>query len=112
MRKLLATLLFILFTTAIIPTLQAASIEEARKSAEQGDKASQFSLGQRYEAGKDVDRDFDKAADWYRKAAQQGHKKAQTNLGNLYRSGKGVTRIMTRLCDGIGRRLTRVIPRP
>ena len=52
--------------------------------------ASQFNLAQRYEAGKDVDRDVNKAADWYRKAAMQGHQKAQTNLGNLYRIGRGV----------------------
>ena len=42
-------------------------------------------------AGKGVERDFAKAAEWYRKAARQGHAKAQTNLGNLYRSGRGGT---------------------
>ena len=89
MKKLLARVLLFLIIAAA-PSLYADSIEEIRKSAEQGDMASQFRLAQRYEAGKDVDRDINKAADWYRKAARQGHQKAQTNLGNLYRMGKGV----------------------
>jgi len=90
MRKLLATLLLILFATA--PTLHADSIEEVRKSAEQGDKAGQFRLGQRYEAGKGVKRDLDKAADWYRKAAEKGFIDAQTNIGIMYYDGQGVPR--------------------
>ena len=68
----------------------AVAVAEEPKSAEQGDSKSQFSMGQRYEAGKGgVERDLDKAVGWYRKAAEQGHAKAQTNLGNFYRAGKG-----------------------
>jgi len=52
MRKLLATFLFVLLASTAVPALCADSIEEIKQSAEQGDKASQFSLGQRYEAGK------------------------------------------------------------
>jgi TPR repeat protein len=64
--------------------------KDVRKAAEQGDATSQFSLGQRYEAGKGgVERDLDEAVEWYRRAAQQDYAKAQTNLGNLYRAGKG-----------------------
>jgi len=84
MKKLLTPLLLFLLASAAVPVLHAGSVDADRKSAEQGDAASQFSMGLRYATGKDVDRDFSTAAEWYRKAAQQGHKKAQTNLGNLY----------------------------
>ena len=66
MKKLLATFLFVLLAATAVPALCADSIEEVRKSAGQGDKASQFSLGQRYEAGKGgVKQDLDAAVDWY-----------------------------------------------
>ena len=88
--KLLATLFSMLFAVMPLAVLSADDLEEVRKSAAQGDSQSQFSMGQRYEAGKGgVERDLGKAAEWFRKAALQGYAKAQTNLGNFYRAGKG-----------------------
>ena len=91
MSKLRVVLLLVLMAAGPLPALCADSIEEIRQAAEQGDRNSQFSLGQRYEAGKGgVERDLEKALLWYRKASGQGHAKAQFELGIAYRDGKGV----------------------
>ena len=41
--------------------------------ANEGDMSSQFIIGSRYENGTGVERDLDKAYQWYAKAAAQGH---------------------------------------
>ena len=71
MKRLFSSFLLILLAVVVAPTLLAASFEEVKKSAQGGGPADQFKLAQMYEAGKDVKRDFAKAAEWYRKAAQQ-----------------------------------------
>ena len=81
--KRTGALLLLLLCIFAAPVLCAATVEELRKDAGQGDVESQYRLGQRYEAGKGVKRDFAKAAEWYGKAARQGNARDQTNLGNL-----------------------------
>lgn len=44
-----------------------------------------------YSAGAGVNRDFNKAVEWYMKAANQGHAGAQHSLGVCYDNGRGVT---------------------
>ncbi len=63
-----------------------------RKSAEQGNPASQFRVAGMFEAGRGVRQDLAVAADWYRKAAEQGHAAAQNKLGLLHEAGKGVSK--------------------
>ena len=60
------------------------------RSAEQGDAAAQFDLGDRYFNGEGVPQDYGEALRWYRLAADQGHASAQASLGFMYRSGEGV----------------------
>ncbi|MGB9198149.1 MAG: tetratricopeptide repeat protein [Terriglobales bacterium] len=75
-----------------VPAGESATVEitELQKKAEAGDSSAEFALGQAYETGKDVHRDFQRAAFWYRKAAEQGNPKAQGSLGVLYWIGEGV----------------------
>jgi TPR repeat protein len=61
-----------------------------RKAAEQGDADAQDALGDLYNSGQGVRRDYAQAAPWYRKAAEQGDADAQDSLGDLYHKGQGV----------------------
>ena len=65
-------------------------LDRLRSIAEQGDASTQFKLGQMYELGIDVVRDYVGALKWYGKAAQQNHAKAQYALGVMYLFGIGV----------------------
>lgn len=58
--------------------------------AEEGDQTAQFWLGQMYDLGKGVTRDYAQATLWYRRAAEQGNLMAQHNLANMYETGEGV----------------------
>ena len=51
---------------------------------------AQYRLGDLYERGVGVTRDFETAADWYRKAAANAHAGAQFALAELYQDGRGV----------------------
>ena len=62
-----------------IPVLQ--------KRAEQGDKKAQFQLARCYRLGMNVEKDHEKAVEWYTKAAEQGDPWAQIELGNIYYFG-------------------------
>ena len=50
MKRLLTSILFIMLAITAASTLHAASLEEVRESARQGDAKGQFRLAQRYEA--------------------------------------------------------------
>lgn len=54
-----------------------------------GDAAAQFNLGLRLQDGRDVPRDYAKAALWHLKAARQGHTGAQYSLALMYAKGQG-----------------------
>lgn len=68
----------------------AASLEQVRAKAEQGEAAAQFNVGLMYRDGKDVPQDLPEAVRWFRKAAEQGLDSAQVNLGVMYYFGQGV----------------------
>ena len=52
--------------------------------------AAQVCLGEMYEEGKGVRRNYRRAVEWYRKAAEQGDAAGQYELGWMYREGMGV----------------------
>lgn len=60
---------------------------EAR--AEKGDAAAQNAMGERYEYGRGVEKDFKVALDWYRKSADQKFLDGQNNLARLLETGRG-----------------------
>jgi len=43
-----------------------------------------------YDNGIGVEKDEQKAVEWYQKAAEQGHAKAQNSLGWCYANGTGI----------------------
>eukprot|EP00808_Paulinella_micropora_P004603 g63556.t1 len=59
------------------------------KAAKLGHPKAQFSLGFRYETGRDGEVDLKQALHWYGQAAKQGHAGAQVNLGAFYQKGWG-----------------------
>ena len=52
--------------------------------------AVQNRLGNMYEFGEGVERDYAEAVKWYRRAAEQGYALGQYCLGDMYENGKGV----------------------
>ena len=63
-----------------------------RLAAEQGQAAAQSRLGDFYQFGYGVPRDYAEAVRWHRAAAEQGGAVAQFNLGVRYARGHGVPR--------------------
>ena len=61
-------------------------------SAQKGNRRAQRVLGSSYRWGWGVQKDLEKAVEWYTKAAEQGDVTAQYNLGICYFCGKGVDR--------------------
>jgi TPR repeat protein len=63
-----------------------------RRAAEAGDPGAADILGDLYEKGNDVPRNFSEAAKWYRIGAEKNFAPAQLNLGRMYIGGSGVPR--------------------
>jgi TPR repeat protein len=73
-------------------------IEELRKKAN-GDPEAQYELGFYYEHGEGVEKDLEKAFEWYTKSAEQGDKNAQNHLGLCYANGNGVEQNLHRAIE-------------
>lgn len=52
-------------------------IQELKTLAEGGDAESQNNLGNAYQDGLGIEKDYVKAVEWYQKAAKQGYEKAK-----------------------------------
>lgn len=65
------------------------ALEIFKALAEQGHAMSQFIVGNMYDFGESVPRDYKQAFIWYKKAAEQGHPDAEYNLAVFYADGKG-----------------------
>ncbi|KAF9924320.1 hypothetical protein FBU30_005686 [Linnemannia zychae] len=77
--------------SAYIIALNDMSLEQKIIIASQGNKEAQVKLGDIYKYGLGgVEKDYNRAKDWYLKAAEQGHACAQYNIGFLYANGHGV----------------------
>ncbi|MDE7413646.1 MAG: sel1 repeat family protein [Muribaculaceae bacterium] len=55
-----------------------------------GDKESQYYIGEMFSSGYGVTKDYNEAVIWTEKAAMQGYVDAQVNLGVMYSRGNGV----------------------
>lgn len=73
----------------ILDTL-VREISVRKSRATEGDIEAAFELGQIYDRGIGVKKDFNAAAQWYEHAAESGHPEAQFQLGSLYLEGAGV----------------------
>jgi len=61
-----------------------------RMAAANGDPSAEFEVAVRYDEGRGVARDLEKAAEWYKRSAAKGFAPAQYRLGTLYERGLGV----------------------
>lgn len=73
-----------------IAQVPVSAVQNLRTLAEQGNAEAQFNLGQSYEHGRGVPKDYAEALRWYRLAAEHGDPFAQFDLGNHYSEGIGV----------------------
>jgi len=71
-------------------SVQAKSLADLRKLADQGDADAQWQMGVRYHNGENVPRDDAQAIQWFLRAAEHGHVTAQATLGAYYWAGRGV----------------------
>lgn len=62
------------------------TIDEMTALAEQGDKLVQNDIGICYLIGVGVEKDLQKAIEWFTKSAKQGDKEARNNLNDLKHS--------------------------
>ena len=67
-------------------------VVQLHQLAEQGDAGAQTQLGEQYEDGRRIARDYGVAVSWFRRAAQQGYAPAQAAIGRMYSFGRGVER--------------------
>ena len=82
----------ILFACLLVPGVAAANAEDDMqanivgtylKLANEGDTFAQYFIAHRYEIGKGVPLDLDKALFWYEKAASKGHPLARQKVAEL-----------------------------
>ena len=66
------------------------NIAELRQKAEKGDSVAQTMLGVEYMKGDQVEKDLDKAIEWWKKAAEKGYAEAEYKLGVCYHFGFGI----------------------
>ncbi|MDR0497668.1 MAG: sel1 repeat family protein [Treponema sp.] len=60
--------------------------------AGEGNDEAQFYLGECYDIGNGLKKDYTKALEWYHKSAEQGNAKACYGIAGCYRSGNGVNK--------------------
>ena len=70
--------------------IEQIDIARLRLMAGQGDARAQTELGERYEEGRGMGRDYGMAVSWFRRAAEQGHAPGQAALGFMYDNGRGL----------------------
>jgi TPR repeat protein len=56
-------------------------------------------MGEKYQFGEGVPRDYASALRWYRKASAHGHATAPNHIGRMYLNGEGVARNRKTACD-------------
>lgn len=66
------------------------NVDGLRTKAKAGDPIAMFSLGVRYDNGRDVLHDRKEASKWYLRAAEAGVPEAQNSIGSMYQAGEGV----------------------
>ncbi len=67
--------------------VKKSDINELKLKAERGDSVAQTQLGVEYMKGDAVEKDLDKAIEWWTKAAEKGYAEAQYKMGICYHFG-------------------------
>jgi len=73
-------------------TLYDSRFKSWQEKANKGNAFSQYSLGNAYLRGNEVNIDIKKALHWFNQAAKSGHAKSEYKLGYMYYTGKGIKR--------------------
>jgi uncharacterized protein len=81
MKRILLLLAALLLAAPVLAV--DVDINALQSKAAKGDAVAQLNLGAAYDNGLGVERDVDKAIEWYRKAADQGLAEAQFNLAHI-----------------------------
>lgn len=68
------------------------ALSACREIASEGDLQAQYEMGEFFYQGERVERDIEKALEWFERASIQGHPRAQYLLGLMHFQGEGVTR--------------------
>ncbi|SER56469.1 hypothetical protein SAMN04490244_101495 [Tranquillimonas rosea] len=68
----------------------AAAMDELRPAARSGNAEAEELIGVMYALGLGVERDYERAFDWYLRAAMKGHPGAQSGVGWYYETGLGL----------------------
>jgi len=98
-KKFLAFVLGVTLSTLIISLPVSANIADwgmvqqfnkKLEMANEGKIQAMYDVGKLYQRGRGVNRNINKAAEWFKKAAATGHAGAQARLGILYFEGRGV----------------------
>lgn len=77
-------------------TVYSQSFNDYLNSAKKGDPKAQYAVGVCYHKGEDVNKDLQKAAEWWLKSAQQGYVYAQYWIARSYHYGEGVSEDLTK----------------
>lgn len=72
------------------------SFERALWEADHGNIQAMYQVGQCYESGKGVEKNYDQAMRWYKSAFFTGKKYGAVAVGNLYENGLGVEKNLTK----------------
>lgn len=89
------------FAPLAVDVVQANSISEYKFAwqfakrlyrANHGDKVAQYMAGVAYDADMRIERNYDKAEEFFKRAAFQGHEGAQLELAYLYATNEGPKR--------------------
>ena len=81
--------------------INEVKIKEWEKDASEGLAYAQFNLGFAYYRGIGVEKDDERAYDWFLKAAGQGQAGSQYHLGWLYDAGIVVEQNLSEVVNGI-----------
>jgi uncharacterized protein len=66
------------------------AFDACRRFAKEGSALAEYNLGEMYNRGLGVPRDYSEGSVWLRRAADQGFAPAQTALGQMFQQGQGM----------------------
>ena len=77
-------------TDALLLSHFGRAFDACYRLAEEGSPLAQYNLGEMYNRGLGVPRDYSEGSVWLRRAADQGFAPAQTALAHMFQQGKGM----------------------
>lgn len=88
--KISVSIIFITSFSACTNESENSDLDSLLILAKRGSADAMYELGHRYYLGKNVEKDYHKAIQWWLKASDKGSAIAMNNLGSIYQNGLGV----------------------